>query len=102
MTQIQETIVNKISILPIIEQEKVLEFIEHRIKISTAAPRKSLGGMLNDCLANVPKEMLESLPSDLAENFDRKNASAWESWAKSHSQNAVISDDSREVIYEDE
>jgi hypothetical protein len=71
MTQIQEAIVNKVSILPFVEQEKVLEFIESRIKISTSKPRKSLGGMLNDCLADVPKEMLENLPSDLSENFDQ-------------------------------
>ena len=31
-----------------------------------------------------------------------EKASAWEDWAKSHSQNTVIIDDSREAIYEDE
>ncbi len=71
MTQIQETIVKKIGILPFVEQEKVLEFIESRIKISTTEPRKTLGEMLNDCLVDVPKEMLENLPSDLSENFDQ-------------------------------
>jgi predicted DNA-binding antitoxin AbrB/MazE fold protein len=33
--------------------------------------------------------------------IDQKNASAWEDWAKSHTQNTVIIDDSREAIYED-
>ena len=72
MTQIQEAIVSKISNLPIIEQKKVLEFIESRIKTSTQiTPRKSLGGMLKDCLADVPDEILETMPSDLSENFDQ-------------------------------
>ena len=72
MTQIQETIVNKISILPITEQKKVLEFIESRINISTqTTPRQSLGGMLKECLADVPNEVLETMPSDLSENFDQ-------------------------------
>jgi len=72
MTQIQETIVNKINILPIIEQEKVLDFIESRIKISAqTASRKSVGVMLKECLADVPIEVLEAMPSDLSENFDQ-------------------------------
>ena len=72
MTQIQEAIVDKIGVLPIIEQKKVLEFIESRIKNSTkTSPRKSLGGMLRDCLAGVPDEVLETMPSDLSENFDQ-------------------------------
>ena len=72
MTQIQETIINKISILPITEQKKVLEFIESRINISTQkTPRKSFGGMLKECLADVPSEVLETMPSDLSENFDQ-------------------------------
>ena len=72
MTQIQEAIVSKISNLPIIEQKKVLEFIESRIKTSSqTVPRKSLGGMLKDCLADVPDEILETMPGDLSENFDQ-------------------------------
>jgi predicted DNA-binding antitoxin AbrB/MazE fold protein len=39
--------------------------------------------------------------ADLAGHFDQKNASAWEDWAKSHTQNTVIIDDTRETIYED-
>ena len=72
MTQIQEAIVNKINILPITEQEKVLKYIETRIKISShTTPRKSLGGMLRDCLAGVPDELLEKMPVDLSGNFDK-------------------------------
>ena len=72
MTQIQEAIFDKIGILPIIEQKKVLEFIESRIKHSTqSTPRQSLGAMLRNCLADVPDEVLERMPIDLSENFDQ-------------------------------
>lgn len=48
------------------------------------------------------KEVLEFV-DDLLERSAKSNqtdkASAWEDWAKSHSGNAVIIDDSREAIY---
>jgi hypothetical protein len=51
------------------------------------------------------KEVLDFI-DDLLEKSAKSNqngkASAWEDWAKSHSQNTVIIDDSREAIYEDE
>ena len=51
------------------------------------------------------KEVLDFI-DDLLEKSAKSNqtekASAWEDWAKSHSQNTVIIDDSREIIYEDE
>ena len=51
------------------------------------------------------KEVLDFI-DDLLEKSAKSNqtekASAWEDWAKSHSQNTVIIDDNRENIYEDE
>ncbi|MDQ3635132.1 MAG: DUF2281 domain-containing protein [Acidobacteriota bacterium] len=52
------------------------------------------------------KEGLDFI-DDLLEKFAKSNqkekASAWEDWAKSHTQHTVIIDDSREAIYaEDE
>jgi hypothetical protein len=52
------------------------------------------------------KEVIEFI-DDLLERSAKSNqtekASAWEDWAKSHSENTVIVDDSREAIYaEDE
>lgn len=51
------------------------------------------------------KEVLDFI-DDLLEKSAKANqkekAFAWEDWAKSHSQNTVIIDDSREAIYEDE
>lgn len=48
------------------------------------------------------KEVLEFV-DDLLERSAKSNqtekASAWEDWAKSHSENVVIIDDSREAIY---
>ena len=50
------------------------------------------------------KEVLDFI-DDLLEKSAKSNqtekASAWEDWAKSHSENTVIIDDSREAIYED-
>lgn len=51
------------------------------------------------------KEVLD-LVDDLLERSGRtgqgEKAAAWEDWAKSHAQDVVIVDDSREIIYEDE
>ncbi len=49
------------------------------------------------------KEVLDFI-DDLLEKSAKSNqkATAWEDWAKSHSNNTVIIDDSREIIYEDE
>jgi hypothetical protein len=48
------------------------------------------------------KEVLEFV-DDLLERSAKSNqtekALAWEDWAKSHSENTVIIDDSREAIY---
>ena len=56
--------------------------------------------------SSAQKEVLDFI-DDLLEKSAKSNqtekASAWEDWAKSHSQNTVIVDDSREAIYaEDE
>lgn len=51
------------------------------------------------------KEVLDFV-DDLLEKSAKSNqiekASAWEDWAKSHSDNSIIVDDTREAIYEDE
>lgn len=52
------------------------------------------------------KEVLDFI-DDLLEKSAKSNqmekASAWEDWAKSHSENTAVIDDSREAIYaEDE
>jgi hypothetical protein len=51
------------------------------------------------------KEVLDFI-DDLLEKSAKSNqiekAEAWEDWAKSHSNNTAITDDSRETIYEDE
>ena len=46
--------------------------------------------------------LIDDLLEKSAKSNQREKASAWEDWAKSHSQNTVIIDDSREAIYEDE
>ena len=47
-------------------------------------------------------DFIDDLLEKSAKSNQREKASAWEDWAKSHSNNAVIIDDSREIIYEDE
>ena len=46
--------------------------------------------------------LIDDLLEKSAKSNQKERASAWEDWAKSHSQNTVIIDDSREAIYEDE
>ncbi len=47
-------------------------------------------------------DFIDDLLEKSAKTNQIEKSLAWEDWAKSHSQNAVIIDDSREVIYEDE
>jgi hypothetical protein len=49
------------------------------------------------------KEVLDFI-DDLLEKSAKSNqkAAAWEDWAKGHSNNTVIIDDGREIIYADE
>ena len=47
-------------------------------------------------------DFIDDLLEKSATSNQKDKASAWEDWAKSHSENTVIIDDSRETIYEDE
>lgn len=47
-------------------------------------------------------DFIDDLLEKSAKSNQKEKASAWESWAKSHSDNTVIIDDTREAIYEDE
>lgn len=47
-------------------------------------------------------DFIDDLLEKSAKSNQREKAGAWEDWAKSHSENTVIVDDSREAIYEDE
>lgn len=46
-------------------------------------------------------DFMDDLLEKSAKSNQKEKASAWEDWAKSHTNNAVIIDDSCEVIYED-
>ncbi len=46
-------------------------------------------------------DFIDDLLEKSAKSNQKEKASAWEDWAKSHSNNTVIIDDSREAIYED-
>jgi hypothetical protein len=47
-------------------------------------------------------DFIDDLLEKSAKSNQQEKAEAWENWAKSHSNNTVIVDDSREEIYEDE
>jgi Protein of unknown function (DUF2281) len=47
-------------------------------------------------------DFIDDLLEKSAKSNQKENAEAWEDWAKSHSQNTVIIDDSRDILYEDE
>lgn len=63
-TAIQE----KVHILPVEQQEEVLNFIETLPKQKT--PLQRLGQLIDKSLAKVPKEVIEKLPVDGSENLD--------------------------------
>lgn len=47
-------------------------------------------------------DFIDDLLEKSAKSNQQEKALSWEDWAKSHSGNNVIIDDSREIIYEDE
>ena len=47
-------------------------------------------------------DFIDDLLEKSAKTNQKEKAAAWEDWAKSHSNNTVIIDDSREAIYADE
>ncbi len=66
------------------------ETIHTKIQMLPPASQKEVLDFVDDLLERSCKEP------------QKGKASAWEDWAKSHSENVVIIDDSREAIYEDE
>lgn len=58
----------KVRALPFERQKEVLEFVEG-LKIS-APPRRTLGELADELLKDVPREVVEQLPIDGAENHD--------------------------------
>jgi hypothetical protein len=67
-----------------------VEAITDKIKMLPPSSQKELMDFIDDLL------------DGSTNGHGKQRASAWEDWAKSHSHNAVIIDDSREIIYEDE
>lgn len=47
-------------------------------------------------------DFIDELLEKSAKSNQTEKGEAWESWAKSHSENTVIINDSREAIYADE
>ncbi|MDQ3686419.1 MAG: hypothetical protein M3430_12590 [Acidobacteriota bacterium] len=68
-TDIENVIGEKVRALPFERQQEVLEFVE-RIEMSAAAPRRTLGELADELLKDVPREVIEQLPVDGAENHD--------------------------------
>ena len=68
-----------------------VETIQNKIQMLPSSSQKEVLDFIDDLLE-------KSASSD-----QKEKATAWEDWAKSHTQNTVIIDDSREAIYaEDE
>ncbi len=55
--------------------------------------------MLTDSSQKEVLDFVDDLLERSAKSNQMEKAAAWEDWAKSHSENAVIIDDSREAIY---
>jgi len=47
-------------------------------------------------------DYVDELLEKSAKSDEKKNASAWENWARSHSDNLAVVDDDREALYEDD
>ncbi len=68
-----------------------VETINTKIQMLTVSAQKEVIDFIDDLLEKSAK------------SNQTEKASAWEDWAKSHSENTAIIDDSREAIYaEDE
>ena len=58
--------------------------------------------MLPPASQKVVLNLIDDLLEKSAKSNQQEKAGAWEDWAKSHSQNTVIIDDSSEAIYSDD
>lgn len=58
----------KVRALPFERQKEVLEFVEDLE--ASATPRRTLGESADELLKDVPREVIEQLPVDGAENHD--------------------------------
>ena len=64
-----ETVIQeKIHILPVEQQEKVLEFVENLQDNKT--PIQKLGELIDECFGNLTAEELAELPEDGSYNLD--------------------------------
>ena len=67
-----------------------VETIKEKIQMLPSSSQKELVDFIDDLLERS------------ANGNQKQKALGWDDWAKSHAHNAVILDDSREIIYEDE
>ncbi len=64
-TDLSQVVAEKMRILPIEKQQKVLEFVE-----DLAEARKTIWEKIDKRVSNLSAETLEKLPTDGAENLD--------------------------------
>ena len=67
-TDIENVINEKVRALPSEQQREVLAFVEELE--SSAKPLRTLGELADELLKDVPREVIEQLPVDGAENHD--------------------------------
>lgn len=65
---LENVISEKVRALPVERQREVLEFVE-RLE-TPVPPRRTLGEIADELLKDVPREVIEQLPVDGAENHD--------------------------------
>ena len=65
-TDLAQVVAEKMQVLPIEKQQKVLEFVEDL----TQANRKTIWEKIDERVNNLSAETLEKLPADGAENLD--------------------------------
>ena len=69
-TEIAETIYEKVKILSLDEQQKVLEIVEEKISVSQKKDSRPIWEVAREISESVPFEEWEKLPSDGSVNHD--------------------------------
>ncbi len=65
-TNVAEKIAEKVKVLSVKQQEKVLEYVE-----TLDLPKKTIWDKLDERLKNVPLEEFAEIPADASANLDR-------------------------------
>ncbi len=70
MTNLEQTIIEKVHAFPPEKQQKILDYAESLDEIKQEAKNETLWDMIKDLVEQVPKEAWDELPTDGSINVD--------------------------------